>query len=159
MNNFDGFIIPSKNIYCIDAWWSEQTWKNFQSYRVYTEGKLTKEIMNMYWRHSIAAYNYLHDKDIDSTTVLWKMITGIQEDKSELLLYYNANDSIKFRKKMYEINWWANNIDILTIIFFEKNKLDKEKLIDYLNRCFDYNNEWFINSEYLKETIYKYLVK
>ena len=158
-NNFDGIILPNENIYCIDAWWSEQTGKNFQSYRVYMEWNLTKEIMNMYGRHSEVAYNYLHNKEIDETTVLWKMVVWLQNNTDELLSYYKNEDYINFRKKIYDINWGVNNIDILTIVFFEKNNLDKNKLIDFLNRCFDYNNNWFVNTEYVKETIYKYLVK
>lgn len=159
VNNFDGFILPHENIYCIDSGWSEQTWKNFQSYRVYMSWKLTDEIMNMYGRHSQVAYDYLHNKDFDTSTVLWSMIDWIKNNTDELLLYYKADDYINFRKKMYDINWWVNNVDILTIVFFEKNKLDKDKLILFLNRCFDYNNKWFTDVEYLKEKIYPYLVK
>jgi hypothetical protein len=116
-------------------------------------------LQNLYGRHKDTALAYIEWSDYDQSTVLGKIVKNLQDKNSELLLYYNAGDIVKFKKSIYELNWGLNNADILTILFFKSNDLDKTKLMNFLNKCFDYSKDGNINDTYVKETIYKYLVK
>lgn len=156
---YDWFIYPDENIYCIDVWGSQQHYVDYKLYTFFKDGTFRENAKYYAWGYVNLAYAYIDGEELSWSSDLYKMLVSLNENEENLLYLYKNNNPIGFKKEMLKINNANGNHDSLTILFFQKHKLDTESIDPYLNQCFDYNNGWLLNETKVKSVLYKYLLK
>jgi hypothetical protein len=147
--DFQNFIYPLNNIYC-NSINNNQIKFNFKIYDNYITNKLNWNIEYLFWKKSINVKEYLNNK-YQKNTWLWIMFNTLLKDNKELLKLYKKEDFFNFKQKIFLLNNWVRNDDILTILFFLKNNIVDKKINLFLNRCFNYKNKK-INLDYINST-------
>lgn len=157
--NYDGFFYPDKNVYCIDVWWAQQHFSDYKFYTFFKNGTFRKNAPFYAGAYRALAENYLDGKELSGSSDFYKMLVALNNNQEKLLSFYNNNDPISFKKEILKLNNGNGNHDSLTLLFFQKHDLSKDKINPYLNQCFDYDNEWLFNEDNVKPILYKYLLK
>lgn len=157
IENINNFIYPNENLYCIDIIeWNQ----NFNNFRIYTHFINWEILDNLeyFFQYKTIVRDYLLNNTLKNEDGLEWMLYQLDINKDLLISFYNQNKYKEFKDKIFEINGWIWNHDILTILFFEKNNLDTNAVIAFLNKCLDYNDKWTVNEENVYQIIYKYLL-